>query len=93
MSYELAGLRDASWYNCPDVRTGKAYHVYIDGRPACDQHVFLVEETTIFAADVPAELRCKRAPCAKRFRKALKEQPYTDKTPCWECGAALKEGK
>lgn len=73
MSNTRAGLRDASWYDCPDVRTGKVYHVAVGRRPACDWHVFLVEKTMMPAADVPERLRCRRWACAARFRKALKE--------------------
>jgi hypothetical protein len=59
-----AALRDASWFDRPDVRKPKRYHV-TDGHwfAFCCRWRPLDETTAVELGDVPAGLRCQRRGC------------------------------
>lgn len=60
----VAALRDASWYNTPNVRSVKQIHRMADGGvAACDRHVLLDEGCTWESDDAPADLLCQRRAC------------------------------
>ena len=64
--------RDASWFNYPDVRRTKTYHVVLDdGAPACNRTRAVLDETTALPVkDVAIHLRCHRAACLRRWEPA-----------------------
>ena len=65
-------LRDASWYNRPNTRSPKVYHVLADDLPffAVCSGAPLVEETECSVAAVPPGLRCRRRACRSRWEAA-----------------------
>lgn len=70
----MAGTRDASWWNHPDVTKVKVLHVAIIGgrggniwTACCDPRIPLVENHSWRAADVPEGLRCRRSGCRVRW--------------------------
>lgn len=73
----VAGTRDASWYDRPDVRTVKAFHIAtVANTPACapgpDFHsgvVALCDFTYERAENVYDDLRCRRPGCKVHWAK------------------------
>ena len=68
----MAAQRDAAWYNRPDVRSIKQYHVVkVDGCSffaACDPNRMLLSEYSEVPADeAPMRLRCQRSGCRVRW--------------------------
>lgn len=62
----MAALRDASWFNRPNTRTPKRWHVLnAAGNPACGLVTML--DDPILADSVPIECRCQRAGCKGRW--------------------------
>lgn len=60
-------LRDASWYNRPNTRSIKVYHVVVeDYVPACNTtRVLLDEHSETSVAGAHYGLRCRRRACRK----------------------------
>lgn len=62
--------RDATSYNCPDVRSPKVYHVIVSPPyvAACNTVGVLLSEFTEQAIEaVPVGMRCRRAACRSRW--------------------------
>ena len=63
----MAGQRDASAYNRPDVYAPKKVHVAGDDqRAACDNDIIL-QERLVEAERIPPAVRCRRPGCANRW--------------------------
>lgn len=67
MSNHYAALRDAGWYNRPDVYKLKVLHVANQNMFACCSGVPLDEKSAQKLDDVPPALRCCRRACAKHW--------------------------
>lgn len=84
----LAGTRDASWYDRPDVRTVKAFHIATDidtaaCAPGPEHHsgvVQLADFTYERAENVYDDLRCRRPGC-KRHWKTVPDKPRSVTSP------------
>lgn len=71
----VAGTRDASWYNRPDVRSVKAHHIATDEDsgacapgPVFNSGTIALNDFTYGpAADVYDDLRCRRPGCKKHW--------------------------
>lgn len=64
----IAMLRDASWFNRPNVRTVKKYHVANGDMAACNTvRMPLAEFTALDASEVPEGLRCRRRGCTPNW--------------------------
>lgn len=61
-------LRDAAWYDQPNVNYPSVYHVVIDGHPACNSRALVAEFTTIEASLTSAASRCRRPACRNRWK-------------------------
>jgi hypothetical protein len=72
MSDVRMATRDASWYDHPDVRSPKVWHVVVAPAfmAACDSRVPLVEETETSLSATSAGMRCRRRGCLSRWKAA-----------------------
>lgn len=64
---EQAATRDASWYNRPDVRKPKKYHILGANELSACGGAILIKENLITADEVPKHARCQRAGCKGRW--------------------------
>jgi hypothetical protein len=63
--------RDASWFNHPDVRSIKVYHLPKDHShflPCCGLATLLDEDSAVDVKNVPKDLRCQRSGCKQRWK-------------------------
>lgn len=66
----IAATRDASWYNYPDTRTPKKYHIATaDGMAACSGAQ--LSDNVQPAEQVPEIQRCKRPGCKALWAKLV----------------------
>lgn len=72
-------MRDASWYDRPDVRSPKVYHAIISPQyvPACNTTgAFLVPETECSATAATAGMVCRRRACWSRYQAAVSGEAH-----------------
>lgn len=65
-----AATRDASWYDYPNTSSAShvpRYHAAKGASPACDRRALLDEDSAVPLDEVPAQMRCRRPACARRF--------------------------
>lgn len=68
MSARYAAVRDASWWDRPNVRSPKKLHVNNgDWMASCDSRIPLDESTASALSNVPLRLRCRRRGCAEHW--------------------------
>lgn len=72
-----AALRDASWFDRPNVRTDKQVHIVVWSRQlgeaaACHPTRIILDVDGLVrdAAKIPDVARCRRGGCARLFAKA-----------------------
>lgn len=69
----MLALRDASWWNRPDVYSPKVYHVVISPPyvAACNSTRMVLATCSEQPVDaVPIGLRCQHAACKSRWERA-----------------------
>jgi hypothetical protein len=67
MAEVMAGYRDASWYERPNISSTKVMHVDRgDAKSSCSA-ALLQEDSMRPASTVPAAGRCRRAACRNRW--------------------------
>lgn len=77
MSYEIAhrppmaGKRDASWWNQPNVRHPARWHVILGERAACGRLMVVFEDDLRPLDDRSVILRCRRNGCRQRWPESV----------------------